>query len=250
LNTQNKKHDCRCKKATAVLFRISMVFKIDGIEIEYVKKPIKSLRLKIDRNGKVYLVAPKNMPDKIAFDFLHKKIGWVKQKISVNEDRLLFNFKNGEKFYIFGKEYRLTVVLGQNKSGIILNDEVLIFAKDDDAIKVQLVKLLKEVFYQIAKERLDYWANKTGLNYSSFTIRKTVSTWGSCNSSTRAINLSLYLVFTPLGCLDYVALHEICHLKHANHGAYFKNMLSSNMSKWKEIRKFLNDNRNKYIIEL
>ena len=236
--------------ATAVIFWYNMTINIDGIKIEYIKKAIKSIRLKIDRDGNVVLISPKNMPDKFAFDFCKNKIEWVKKNLKIKEEKLNFTFSDGEKFFIFGKAFTLRVVLGKNKHGVILDDEVIIFAKDEKSVKSQFEKYLKDIFYKNAQNQLNFWADITGLKYLSLTVRKTVSVWGSCNSQTGAINLSVYLAFMPLNCLRYVALHEICHLRYANHGSEFKNMMDFYMPSWKEDRKFLNENRRKYVVEL
>ena len=44
----------------------------------------------------------------------------------------------------------------------------------------------------------------------------------------------------PEKCVSYVVLHEICHIRYANHGAGFKSMLSRYMPDWKEVKRFLN----------
>ena len=114
---------------------------------------------------------------------------------------------------------------------LYVNCLIVFYAKktDSDSLKAQYEKFLKEILILKAKEYFAKWEKITGLKSTSLTIRKTVSRWGSCNSLTGAINLSLYLACLPEFCLDYVILHELCHLKYANHGEYFKRELDKYM---------------------
>lgn len=81
--------------------------------------------------------------------------------------------------------------------------------------------------------RLAELAAEHGFEYNSVRIKHNVSNWGSC-SSKKNINLNLNLVRLPDELRDYVMLHELCHLRHLNHGPEFHALLSSVCPKWKE----------------
>lgn len=81
--------------------------------------------------------------------------------------------------------------------------------------------------------RLAELAAEHGFEYNSVRIKHNVSNWGSC-SSKKNINLNLNLVRLPDELRDYVMLHELCHLRHLNHGPEFHALLSEICPKWKE----------------
>ena len=89
-------------------------------------------------------------------------------------------------------------------------------------------------------QRLPLWENATGLRCASWRIKRMKTRWGSCNTREGRIWLNLYLAQTPTYCLDYVLLHELCHLRFADHGAGFKALLDSHMPDWRQRRKLLN----------
>ncbi len=75
-------------------------------------------------------------------------------------------------------------------------------------------------------QRLSELSRQTGLEYNKVRIKHNVSNWGSC-SSKKNINLNLNIVRLPMELQDYVMLHELCHLRHMNHGPEFHALLES-----------------------
>ena len=74
--------------------------------------------------------------------------------------------------------------------------------------------------------RLAALAAEHGFQYNTVFIKNNVSNWGSCSVKGN-INLNLRLLSLPLELQDYVMLHELCHLKHMNHGSKFHSLLES-----------------------
>lgn len=65
------------------------------------------------------------------------------------------------------------------------------------------------------------WEREMGLRPSAVTVRDMSSRWGSCHPVTRRISISFRLAQYPEECTDYVVVHELAHLRHANHGPEF-----------------------------
>lgn len=116
----------------------------------------------------------------------------------------------------------------------------------DDKLQQWFVTVIEESLRHVAKKmlppRLDELSKKSGLVFKNVAIHKTRGRWGSC-SSTKNINLSLFLILLPVQLQDYVMLHELCHTVEMNHGPRFWAKLDSLTSgqsdflrKW--IRKF------------
>uniref|UniRef100_UPI004056E508 M48 family metallopeptidase n=1 Tax=Acetatifactor sp. TaxID=1872090 RepID=UPI004056E508 len=88
--------------------------------------------------------------------------------------------------------------------------------------------------------RVAYYHKLTGGNYTSITIRDQKSRWGSC-SSKGTLSFNYRLIFAPPKVLDYVVVHELCHLTHMNHSKDFWNMVGQIMPEYKEYKTWLRE---------
>ena len=88
--------------------------------------------------------------------------------------------------------------------------------------------------------RLRELAAENGFEYNQVRIKHNVSNWGSCSSKGN-INLNLNLMRLPEDLRDYVMLHELCHLKHMNHGPEFRALLESVCPDHRTLRSRLRD---------
>jgi len=103
-------------------------------------------------------------------------------------------------------------------------------------------KSLEERYRALARDyieqRVAYYAAKTGGKYSSISIRSQKTRWGSC-SSRGTLSFNWRLILAPPVILDYVVVHELCHLKHMNHSSDFWNTVAEFMPDYKIRKKWL-----------
>ena len=98
------------------------------------------------------------------------------------------------------------------------------------------------------EQRCAYYLPFTGGSYSSITVRDQKTRWGSC-SSRGTLSFNYRLIFAPPAVLDYVVIHELCHLTHMNHSKDFWNMVSSVMPDYKIHRKWLKERGRELTLE-
>lgn len=95
-------------------------------------------------------------------------------------------------------------------------------------------------------EYLPKWENITGLKCSGCQTKSMKTRWGTCNTATNKIWLSVRLAQRPAVCLEYVILHELAHTRVPNHGSDFKAILDRFMPEWKSAKKLLNEYPSEY----
>lgn len=111
-----------------------------------------------------------------------------------------------------------------------------------------LEKRYREAARSLIESRVAYYHRFTGGRYTSLTIRDQKTRWGSC-SSRGTLSFNYRLVFAPVDVLDYVVVHELCHLTHMNHSKDFWNLVESVMPDYKKHKKWLSDHGHELTLE-
>jgi predicted metal-dependent hydrolase len=102
--------------------------------------------------------------------------------------------------------------------------------------------VLKKRAAKILISRLEYFNQKYNFKYKSVSVRNQKTRWGSCSKS-GALNFNYRLVLLPENLLDYVVVHELCHLQEMNHSARFWNLVAKTVPDYKDKRKSLEEFR-------
>jgi predicted metal-dependent hydrolase len=190
-----------------------------------------------------------------------KRAKWIWQNIeefSKQKDYVLpKRYVSGETQFYLGRRYVLKVLidveqmsnvkLSRGKLNVNLRKD-----NDDRAIKV---KQLLDKWYQhkaklIFKERLAKMLPKTTwvTDIPSFRVMAMKKQWGSCSTKGNLM-LNPHLIKAPKECIDYVILHELCHIEEHNHSEKFWRLLTQVMPNWKEVKAKLDDMAEMYLNE-
>ena len=118
--------------------------------------------------------------------------------------------------------------------------------------ELRRLQVLENRYRNSAREtftkRVEFYHKATGGIYTSITIRDQKSRWGSC-SSRGTLSFNYRLVFAPPAVLDYVVVHELCHLTHMNHSKDFWNMVASVMPDYKTYKNWLKEHGQELTLE-
>ncbi|NLL78369.1 MAG: M48 family metallopeptidase [Clostridiales bacterium] len=158
--------------------------------------------------------------------------------------------ENGEvllKVPLFATEKEISRILSDKKDWIITHyrkrQEILknspqstLTEKQREALKKRYIHAAKEYF----PKRVAYFWQYTGGHYERITIREQKTRWGSC-SSQGTLSFNWKLMLAPPAVLDYVVVHELCHLKHMNHSRDFWQAVEEVLPEYREQRRWLKE---------
>jgi len=228
--------------------------RIKEIEIEGIAKPIKvvkklgrrSISLLID-HGKLEVRAPFLTDDGTIIRWVKSKSSWIQKKLSQIPEYREHKYIDGELFYYLGSQYplrfdenvkndrRITAKLSPENRGVFIANN-----------KTQLQKLYRYLARNYLAKRLKELSKYTNIPYEKMRLSSAHTRWGSC-SSNGTISLNWKLIMAPAGIIDYVIIHELCHVRHMNHSRLFWQLVTHYLPDCKERRKWLRQNSNKLV---
>lgn len=181
----------------------------------------RSFGLEIDEEANLIIRAPKRATNDDILRVLNKKQSWISKKTQevLSREKIEYSFVDGEKFLFLGNYYSLILdkdisSFSFDKNNFLLNPRII------DEAHGYFVSWYKAQASKIVKYRAEHYAIEYDFNYNRMRISDAKTRWGSC-SSKRNININWRLVLAPLPVLDYVIIHELCHLKELNHSYKF-----------------------------
>ena len=190
----------------------------------------KTLTITIDPGNGVRVLVPTRTPNAEIEAVVRKRAGWILRKLAEERpEPQSRRFVSGEKLYYLGRELPLVVQLttGGPPSVSLEADSLRIACpgglSDNDrtaAIRHALLGWYRERAAGLLRESVERWQPKVGVSPACISIGDQKTRWGSC-SSKGSLRFNLRLAMVPQALIDYVAVHELCHLRVANHSTGF-----------------------------
>ena len=211
----------------------------DQYPIIIQKKSIKRLylRVKVDANHNPYLLvtAPRRTTYQQILHFVQQHTGWVRAQIAKIPPPCAP--RQGGIVYLFGAPY--FAQSGSSIPAIQLQNNVIQFNGLYKNTDNQLFVFYKQQINRVLPVIGQKYTALLGVQPIKITIRKMKTRWGSCNPATEHISINSELARFPVVCLDYVLLHEYCHVLYPNHSDKFWQLVEQYMPNRKQVQKIL-----------
>lgn len=202
----------------------------------------KTLSLSVLKNGSVVVKAPISMSDSTISKFVEEKQNWIREKLMIVSDNIskFDDVLNYRTFLIFGNKYK--IVFADVKRIETSNNFEMLIPKKYEPEKI--LKNIKQWFKKYAKQvlgnRLAFIEQKIKLKSLQFKIGDSKGRWGSCSSS-GVICLNWRVVMLPPKIIDYVIVHELCHLVELNHSKNFWKLVGTFLPDYAKIKQEIKD---------
>ena len=173
------------------------ILQVDGIAVHVTLKRMKSIRLHVHPTGEVTLSAPYGTSQERIRSFVSAKAEWVRQQQAAQAESPAARAERASKQEI--EQWRAVV-------------------------KACVPPLVAE------------WERILGVHVQKLDYRNMKSRWGSCQPTTGRVCINIRLALYPPECLEYVVVHELCHLLERGHGPRFHQLMDHFMPDWKQRR--------------
>lgn len=211
---------------------------------------VQRVAIHVEPDGRVLVDAPAAAPLDVVLTAVKKRSRWISQHVGAALERLAHvlprEYVSGESLHYLGRRYRLKVVIqadavpdARMRGGFIVvtvavQSKAMIRAALDAWFRLRARELFAERLIAVAAPLR--WVKQLPPTRLQFMKVQ----WGSCSPAGR-ITLNPLLVKAPRECIDYVLLHELCHLLHHNHSPKFYKTLDRHMPGWRVIKEKLDN---------
>lgn len=222
---------------------LSVHYGSDKIEFSLARRLRKTIAITVHPDLSVDVVAPMSASNEAILDRVARRGRWI-----VRQRRLFLSwmpraskrqFRSGETHRYLGRQYRLKILPSTSRS-VKLKGGFLEVRLPKHADSNCVRKAVNQWYRTHAEARFSKQLGEAYRRLRAYKLPeprlrllKMEKRWGSCTASGDVI-LNPELIKAPTPCIDYVILHELCHLKHPNHSRAFFNMLDAVLPDWRK----------------
>lgn len=212
------------------------------MEYQITRKKIKNFILRIYPDLKIAVSAPISASDRDIEKFISSKREWIEktlEKIKSRQENLKVKKEKG--INILGREVELRIISSDLKRIRLTENSLYIYTNESS--KSFIEKILLDWKIEKLKEILEKYLEKyttlleTKINY--YKIKKLSSAWGIYHKRENYISFNFDLIEKEEPLIEYVVLHELCHIFHMDHQKGFWSLVEKYMPDYKERRKKL-----------
>lgn len=215
-----------------------------ALRLQPQRRPTR-VAIHVEPSGRVLVDAPAGATHAAVAQAVKKRAAWIAQHVSQARARLEHvrhrDYTSGETVHYLGRRYRLRVTVDPSaaascrlRGGFL---EVNVHRQTAQDVRAQMSDWLRHRASEVLRERLD--TISAGLRWvkvpPAMRLQWMRVQWGSCSPRGR-ITLHPALVQAPRDCIDYVVLHELCHLASHDHSARFYRLLDRHMPGWRSVK--------------
>ena len=187
----------------------------------------------------VQVIIPQGLSDVRIEQIIREKTSWIRDKLrkqSLMRPKKPKEYVSGEAFAYLGKNYRLKLAQGSSEAVKLTLGKLVVGADTD--IKRDLTSWYMQHAEKRLNEKVVRFAQVIGVEPNSVKVKDYKSRWGSC-SSFGDISFHWAIIMAPHYIVDYVVVHELCHMIHHNHSPAFWQQVEKVLPNYSECRCWL-----------
>ena len=200
----------------------------------------KTLGICVHPDGSVEVKAPVEAPLEQIREHVHRRASWICKQQRYFSSFGIYTperkYVSGESHLYLGRQYMLRIIDSERNEvhykGNIIEIECR-HRKDARALLLAWYRKRAEIKFEEYATPLIARFNRYQVKPSAIKLKDMATRWGSC-TATGQILLNPRLVCAPRICIEYVIIHELCHLVHRNHTKDFYELLTQEMPDWKK----------------
>lgn len=220
-----------------------------ALTFEVQFKDRKTMEIAITPPDKIVVTAPTGTPEEVIHTRVKQKASWLIQKMftfrNMQTQKIRREFVNGESFMYLGRNYTMQIqVDDKNKHPQVKlfrgKFYVTVPIKDEELIKVAMEGWYRNKAQEQIQQRIHYYQAYLDKQPTGIQIKDQKKRWGSCTGNDELL-FNWRCIMAKAPALDYIIVHELCHMYHKDHSKAFWELLAKIMPDYEVRRGWLKD---------
>lgn len=213
--------------------------------VEYRKR--KTIEIGVEALDIISVVVPEGISDDVVLVHVKKKAKWIVQKLheieGIQANKLNREYVNGESFMYLGRNYSLKIIddskvkkpVAKLYQGKFIIDSP---SRDQSKLKISMEAWYRKKTLEKVTERIDYYQRNFKDRPSDIKVKEQKKRWASCTSK-KELLFNWRCAMAPSWVLDYIVVHEMCHMVHMDHSSDFWTMVERILPDYDRRREWL-----------
>lgn len=221
---------------------------LSGLGFEIQRKNMKNMRIRVTGDKRVCVSAPHYLPENRITAFVAQHEAYISERLdSVEAKRSRCypgSYVSGDGFLMAGQRYKLRVVRDEKPFAGLNGSELVLCVPPGQSAKMLFARYITRTAKTVFTERLDAMQKIISPAPSEeikLSVRSMLTRWGSINTKRLNLSLSVHLLRCETDLIDYVIMHELCHLKTPSHSRVFYKALEAYFPNRRELDKRLEE---------
>lgn len=231
---------------------------MNNVTVEIIRSHRRTFNISVNLDGHVSCRVPANASQDRVARILQEKADWIARAQSRMKARprpQTVDYMDGSRLYVLGEPYVLNVVAADTKWPQLLEQTggwslTLPFSVENPQNEARqcVVRWLRRKAEDHISGRVRDLAAAMDLPVPQLGFKGQKRIWGSCSKARCSLSINWKIIAFPSSVIDYVIIHELCHLVHADHSRRFWRLVAENCLTWRESRRWLKNEASKYCL--
>lgn len=207
---------------------------LSGLEFHIQRKKMKNMRIRVTGDKRVSVSAPHRLPENRINAFVAQHEGYIRQRLDAVEQQRSRCYPkayiSGDSFCMLGQRFSLRVMRDEKAYAGLDGAELVLCVPPGGSAKALFARFMTRTAKQVFSKRfaaLVPHISPQPQGEIKLSVRGMLTRWGSINPKRMTMSLSVHLLRCEQDLIDYVILHELCHLQTASHSRVFYKALES-----------------------
>ena len=227
--------------------KMQIQFGTRTIPFEVIYRKRKTLEIGVEPPERVTVVAPADTPKDVILQKVRSRAAWIVQKLFLFQrmeyQPIKREFVNGESFLYLGRNYSLQLIVDPN----IKKPEVKLYQgkfyvttpdRNEQRIRRAMEQWYRSKTLEKVMERISYYQRYFDRKPAAVRVKEQQKRWASCTTRNELL-FNWRCVMAPSPVLDYIVVHEMCHMYHKNHSRDFWELLASILPDYEDRKEWL-----------